>query len=72
MTSDDMHTCHADCQNPVCVAVREAVAAEREAVLDTVDALTGFESGRNAMFSEGYDYALGHIRQFVENRKRNV
>ena len=24
------HTCHADCQNPICVAVRKAVAAERE------------------------------------------
>ena len=25
------HTCHDECQNPICVAVREAVAAEREA-----------------------------------------
>ena len=25
------HTCHEDCQNPICLAVREAVAAEREA-----------------------------------------
>lgn len=25
------HTCYDDCQNPVCVAVREAVAEEREA-----------------------------------------
>ena len=24
------HTCHDDCQNPVCVAVRKAVAAKRE------------------------------------------
>jgi hypothetical protein len=30
MNSDDMHTCHSDCQRPICVAVREAVAAERE------------------------------------------
>jgi hypothetical protein len=29
--NDDIHTCHADCQRPACVAVREAVAAEREA-----------------------------------------
>ena len=28
---DDIHTCHADCQNPACVAVRQAVAEEREA-----------------------------------------
>ncbi len=27
---DDIHTCHHECQRPICVAVREAVAAERE------------------------------------------
>jgi uncharacterized protein (DUF488 family) len=26
-----IHSCHADCQNPACVIVREAIAAEREA-----------------------------------------
>jgi hypothetical protein len=31
MNKDDIHTCHVDCQNLICVAVREAVAAEREA-----------------------------------------
>jgi transcriptional regulator of NAD metabolism len=31
MTRDDsMHTCHDQCERPACVAVREAVAAERE------------------------------------------
>jgi hypothetical protein len=29
--TDDIHTCHAKCDRPICVAVREAVAAEREA-----------------------------------------
>jgi hypothetical protein len=24
---DDIHTCHSECQRPICVAVREAVAA---------------------------------------------
>ena len=28
---NSIHSCHADCQNPACVIVREAVAAEREA-----------------------------------------
>ncbi len=28
---DDIHTCHAECQRPACVAVREAVRAERQA-----------------------------------------
>ena len=35
--TDDIHTCHADCQNPICVAVREAVAAEREACAKLLD-----------------------------------
>ncbi len=37
MTRDDIHTCHPECQNPVCVAVREAVAAEREACAKVVE-----------------------------------
>ena len=28
---NSIHSCHADCQNPACVIVREAVEAEREA-----------------------------------------
>jgi hypothetical protein len=28
---DSIHTCHAECQRPACVAMREAVKAEREA-----------------------------------------
>jgi hypothetical protein len=31
MEIDGIHTCHAECQRPACVAVREAVKAEREA-----------------------------------------
>ena len=27
-----MHTCHDECPNPICIGVREAVAAEREKV----------------------------------------
>ena len=30
MKWEGIHTCNPDCQNPACVAVREAVAAERE------------------------------------------
>jgi len=37
MTTEDIHTCHADCQRPTCVAVREAVAAEREACARVVE-----------------------------------
>ena len=31
MKLDGIHTCHDKCERPVCVAIREAVAAEREA-----------------------------------------
>jgi hypothetical protein len=31
LSFDSIHTCHAECQRPACVAVREAVKAEREA-----------------------------------------
>ena len=41
---------------------------ERQAVLDTIDALMGGERETNNMFSEGYDYALGHIEEFVRAR----
>jgi len=37
MTQEDIHTCHADCQRPTCVAVREAVVAEREACAKVVE-----------------------------------
>jgi hypothetical protein len=30
MKYDGIHTCHAECQRPACVAVREAVERERE------------------------------------------
>ena len=38
---DDIHTCHADCQNPACVAVRQAVAEEREACAKLVESYCG-------------------------------
>ena len=33
------HTCHDDCQNPICIAVREAVVSEREACAELLDDL---------------------------------
>lgn len=41
---------------------------ERIAVLETIDELMGMESDRHPMFSEGYDHALDHIKQFVQGR----
>jgi hypothetical protein len=61
---------------PAIQALRQALAqpdevlAEREAVIETIDELMGMESDRHPMFSEGYDYALDHIKQFVRGRDR--
>lgn len=38
MKYDGIHTCHDQCQRPACVAIREAVAAEREACAKVCDA----------------------------------
>lgn len=37
MNQDDIHTCHFECQRPICVAVREAIAAEREECAKVLD-----------------------------------
>ncbi len=37
MEIDSIHTCHAECQRPACVAVREAAKAEREACAKLFD-----------------------------------
>ena len=49
----------------------DEVLAERErtAVIETIDELMGMESDRHPMFSEGYDYALDHIKRFVQGRR---
>lgn len=39
LSYDSIHTCHAECQRPACVAVREAVKAEREACAEMVEGM---------------------------------
>jgi hypothetical protein len=36
---DGIHSCHLECQRPACVAMREAVQAERKAAWEAVNAL---------------------------------
>jgi hypothetical protein len=36
LSYDSIHTCHAECQRPACVAVREALKAEREVCAEMV------------------------------------
>jgi hypothetical protein len=45
---DTIHSCHPECDKPVCVAIRNAVAAEREACAALCDKISdedGFEGG---------------------------
>jgi len=48
--------------------LKAALAAEREAVLVTINELMGSELDRNPMFSEGHDYALERIETFIRAR----
>ena len=42
---DGIHSCHADCQRPVCVSIRKAVADEREACAKVCEEF--YNSARN-------------------------
>jgi hypothetical protein len=43
-------------------------AAEREAVLQAIEALYTLEEDRNQMFSDGYKYALDQIETLIKAR----
>jgi hypothetical protein len=58
MTIDDIHTCHSECQRPICVAVREAVAAEREACAKLLDEMAAADK-----LSNYYKVAALRIRE---------
>ena len=51
MNTDEIHSCHPWCERPICVAVREAVAAEREACAKVCDE---FVKQWDAVSTEGY------------------
>ena len=52
------HTCHDECQNPICVAVRKAVAEEREACAKVLD-----EMAAKDKLSNYYKVAAFTIRE---------
>jgi hypothetical protein len=61
-----MHTCHEDCRNPICLGVREAVAAEREKVAAWM-MKCGYATGHG----ETTEYLLGELAwQIVDNWTR--
>lgn len=45
--------------------VDQAIRIERLELLDFIDEFRGSEVNRNDMFSEGYDYALYHLKQLI-------
>jgi hypothetical protein len=49
-------------------ALRKLVAAEREAVLQAIEAVYTLEEDRNPMFSDGYKYALDQIETLIKAR----
>jgi hypothetical protein len=55
---NSIHTCHPECQRPVCVAVREAVAAEREACAKLLDEMAAADK-----LSNYYQVAALRIRE---------
>jgi hypothetical protein len=54
MSNDDIHTCSNECQRPVCVAVREAVAAEREECATLCDGVAGAAKINTAVLPESH------------------
>jgi DNA-binding LacI/PurR family transcriptional regulator len=51
-------------------AAETVAAEERKATLEMIEEFFGMESDRNAMFSDGYDYALHQVTEFVLARGR--
>ncbi len=56
LSYDGIHTCHDECQRPACVAIREAVKAEREKslqlwmLLDDVDTADDIAKADDAVY----------------------
>jgi hypothetical protein len=59
------------CQQAMQAAYIGGVLAEREAVLQAIEAVYTLEENRNPMFSDGYKYALDQIEEFIKARKKN-
>jgi hypothetical protein len=60
-----IHTCHAECQNPFCVRVREAVAHEREACAKVCEEI----AERNELEND-YDWIPGNFECATAIRAR--
>ncbi len=50
---NSIHTCHSECQRPICVLVREAVEAEREACAQIAFNATTYIEAAKAIRARG-------------------
>jgi hypothetical protein len=58
MAINSIHSCHSECQRPICVLVREAVAAEREECAKVLDEMAAADK-----LSNYYQVAALRIRE---------
>jgi hypothetical protein len=65
MDLNAIHSCHAECQNPFCVRVREAVAHEREACAKVCEEI----AERNELEND-YDWIPGNFECATAIRAR--
>lgn len=68
MSNDDDDTQYDEVQ--VQAMIQKAVRKERQQMLDFIEEFYGAEQNRNDMFSEGYDYALYHMEQFIKGSEK--
>jgi len=61
---------YVDDEAQVQAMIKKAVREERQQMLDFIEEFYGAEQNRNDMFSEGYDYALYHMEQFVKGSEK--
>ena len=71
MNRDDMHTCHAECQRPICVAVREAIAAT-QAVAVTQREWQGLTDEEAKEVWKQLNYDLNHGKFAADDTERHV
>jgi hypothetical protein len=61
MEIDSIHTCHTECQRPACVAVREAVKAERDRCILILERLHERSGGQHNQYLYAAKVLKGEI-----------
>jgi hypothetical protein len=61
LSYDGIHTCHAECQRPACVAVRDAVKAERDRCILILERLHERSGGQHNQYLYAAKVLKGEI-----------